>query len=135
MYEPSFEEVIHAGDPKGGAVPAPPYNFPAASLDISSFPDVIRKAKELKFAQIQVATNGLRMARSQTVKDCAEAGLTTTIFSLTGSPTTSTEDPNREPLISKEGYRERSQAHQETSIHRPGPHRGHGPNDHRSETS
>ncbi len=88
VYEPSFEEVVFMLETLRAErpVPCPAVQFSGGEPTIyPRFLDVIRKAKELKFAQIQVATNGLRMAREPDfVKDCAEAGLNTIYLQFDG---------------------------------------------------
>jgi len=47
--------------------------------------DVIKKAKELKFAQVQMATNGIKLAEDpEFARKCAEAGLNTIYLQFDG---------------------------------------------------
>ncbi|HPD08638.1 MAG TPA: radical SAM protein, partial [Methanomassiliicoccales archaeon] len=81
VYEPSFEEVVKMmqvlRDSK--PVPCPAIQFAGGEPTIyPQFVDVVRKAKELGFAQIQVATNGIMFANDfEFLKASVEAGLNT----------------------------------------------------------
>ena len=62
VYEPSYDEVVKMmqvlRDSK--PVPCPAIQFAGGEPTIyPQFVDVVKKAKELGFAQIQVATNGI----------------------------------------------------------------------------
>jgi len=49
------------------------------------FFDVVKKAKELKFAQVQIATNGIKLAEDpEFAVKCAEAGLNTIYLQFDG---------------------------------------------------
>ena len=88
VYEPSFDEVVammetlRAGDP----IPCTAVQFSGGEPTIhKDFIRVIAKAKELGFAQVQVATNGLKFAKDPGfLRQAAEAGLNTVYLSFDG---------------------------------------------------
>lgn len=88
VYEPSFEEVVKMmqvlRDSK--PVPCPAIQFAGGEPTIyPQFVDVVRKAKELGFAQIQVATNGIVFANDfEFLKASVEAGLNTIYLQFDG---------------------------------------------------
>ncbi|MBC7107818.1 MAG: radical SAM protein [Methanomassiliicoccales archaeon] len=88
VYEPSFEEVVAMlkalRDER--PVPTPAIQFSGGEPTIyPRFIDVIKKAKEMGFAQIQIATNGLRLAEDEEfLREVAEAGLNTIYLQFDG---------------------------------------------------
>ncbi len=88
VYEPSFDEVVKMmkvlRDSK--PVPCPAIQFAGGEPTIyPQFIDVIKKAKEMGFAQIQVATNGLMFANDfEFLKAATEAGLNTIYLQFDG---------------------------------------------------
>ena len=79
VYEPSFEQVIEMLKfPKANRpVPAPAVQFSGGEPTIyPRFLDAVRKAKELGYAQIQVATNGILLAnRPDFAQQMVDAGV------------------------------------------------------------
>jgi len=92
-YEPSFDEVVNmlillrAQKP----VPAPAVQFsggePTMRADLAQF---IRKAKEVGFPQVQIASNGVRLAKEpELAQELKDAGLNTVYLHFDGvSPAT-----------------------------------------------
>jgi 7,8-dihydro-6-hydroxymethylpterin dimethyltransferase len=88
IYEPSFDQVMTMlqvlRDEK--PVPAPAVQFSGGEPTMrDDLPEIIRKAKEIGFPQVQVATNGIKIARdleyAQKLKD---AGLSTIYLHFDG---------------------------------------------------
>jgi 7,8-dihydro-6-hydroxymethylpterin dimethyltransferase len=88
VYEPSFDQVVKMmqvlRDSK--PVPCPAIQFAGGEPTIyPQFVDVVKKAKEMGFSQIQVATNGLKFAEDfEFLKASAEAGLNTIYLQFDG---------------------------------------------------
>ncbi len=88
LYEPSFEEVSRMLENLRNEQPVSckAVQFsggePTIRKDIT---DIVRKAKELGFMQIQIATNGLKMAESvEFCKELRDAGLNTVYLQFDG---------------------------------------------------
>ncbi len=88
IYEPSFEQIVDMLKLLRGEkpVPAPAVQFsggePTMRNDLS---EIIRKAKELGFPQVQLATNGIKLARSvEYVRELKDAGLSTVYLHFDG---------------------------------------------------
>ena len=81
VYEPSFEEIVRMLENLRSErpVPCPAVQFSGGEPTIyPRFLDIIRKAKELGFAQIQIATNGVRIAQDEGfARELGLAGLNT----------------------------------------------------------
>lgn len=88
VYEPSYEEIVAMLENLRNErpVPCPAVQFSGGEPTIyPRFFDVIKKAKELGFAQIQIATNGVKMAQDEDfIKKAAEAGLNTIYLQFDG---------------------------------------------------
>jgi len=88
VYEPSFEQVVQmmVNLRNEKPVPTPAVQFAGGEPTIYPyFLEVIRKAKELGFAQIQVATNGLRIAHEKDfAQKMLDAGLHTVYLQFDG---------------------------------------------------
>ncbi|MGE4275455.1 MAG: radical SAM protein, partial [Candidatus Methanomethylophilaceae archaeon] len=88
VFEPDFETVVKMLEMLRNERPikCTAVQFSGGEPTIyPRFVDVIRKAKELDFAQIQVATNGLSFAHDfQLLKDAVDAGLNTIYLSFDG---------------------------------------------------
>jgi len=88
VYEPSYEQVVSMLETLRAErpVPCPAVQFSGGEPTIyPRFFDVIRKAKELGFAQIQAATNGIKLAEDPDfARQCAEAGLNTIYLQFDG---------------------------------------------------
>ncbi|HIJ00152.1 MAG: 7,8-dihydro-6-hydroxymethylpterin dimethyltransferase [Candidatus Methanomethylophilaceae archaeon] len=88
VYEPDYEtvvkmlEMLRAEEP----IPCTAVQFSGGEPTIyPQFIDIIKKARELHFAQIQVATNGISFANDfQLLKDAVEAGMNTIYLSFDG---------------------------------------------------
>jgi uncharacterized radical SAM superfamily Fe-S cluster-containing enzyme len=98
VYEPTFEQIVgmmellRAERP----MPAPAVQFSGGEPTLrSDLPELIREAKRLGFSQVQIATNGIRIAKEEGyVEMLKEAGLSTLYFHFDGvSPET---NPNLE---------------------------------------
>ncbi|MEM2636988.1 MAG: radical SAM protein [Candidatus Korarchaeota archaeon] len=87
VVEPTFEQIVEIMkhfremDP-----PAVAIQFSGGEPTVrEDLPELIRKAKELGFTQIQIATNGVRMAQSADyVRTLVEAGLNTAYLQFDG---------------------------------------------------
>jgi 7,8-dihydro-6-hydroxymethylpterin dimethyltransferase len=88
VYEPTFDEVVAMmlvlRNEK--PVPAPAVQFSGGEPTMrDDLPDIIRKAKEMGFPQVQIATNGIKLANepdlAQKLKD---AGLSTVYLHFDG---------------------------------------------------
>jgi len=88
VYEPSFDEIVKMlqmlRDQK--PVPTPAVQFSGGEPTIyPKFVEVIAKAKEMGFAQIQVATNGIRFAKDpKFLEAAARAGMNTIYLQFDG---------------------------------------------------
>lgn len=88
VYEPSFDEVVAMMQVLRNEkpVPTPAVQFSGGEPTMrDDLPDIIRKAKEMGFPQVQIATNGIKLANdpnlAQTLKD---AGLSTVYLHFDG---------------------------------------------------
>ncbi len=88
VYEPDFDTVVKMMKflREERPVPTPAIQFAGGEPTIyPRFFDVIRKAKELGFAQIQVATNGILIANDPTfAQKMADAGMHTVYLQFDG---------------------------------------------------
>ena len=88
VYEPTYDEVVFMMEKlrEERPVPTPAIQFSGGEPTIyPRFFDVSRKAKELGFAQIQAATNGIKLAEDPDfARNCAEAGLNTIYLQFDG---------------------------------------------------
>jgi len=88
VYEPSYEEIVAMLENLRNErpVPCPAVQFSGGEPTIHPrFIDVIKKAKELGFAQIQIATNGIKIAQEEGfIQKAAEAGLNTIYLQFDG---------------------------------------------------
>ncbi len=88
VYEPTFEQITamlqNLRNEK--PVPTPAVQFAGGEPTIyPQFLEVIKKAKELNFAQIQVATNGIRIAQEENfAQQMVDAGLNTVYLQFDG---------------------------------------------------
>lgn len=88
IYEPSFDEIVkmlktvRANRP----VPCPAVQFSGGEPTIyPKFLEVIAKARELGFSQIQIATNGIMLAEEDGfAQKCSDAGLHTVYLQFDG---------------------------------------------------
>ena len=88
IYEPSFDEVIGMlqllRDQKPVPVPAVQFSGGEPTMR-EDLPEIIRRAKEMGFVQVQIASNGVRIANepgyAQKLKD---AGLSTVYLHFDG---------------------------------------------------
>ncbi|NLT38477.1 MAG: radical SAM protein [Methanomassiliicoccus sp.] len=88
VYEPSYEEVVKMLETLRAEKPVPCTAVQFSGGEPTVYPrlfDVIKKAKELKFAQVQMATNGIKLAEDpEFARKCAEAGLNTIYLQFDG---------------------------------------------------
>lgn len=78
IYEPSYEEVVEMLKTlrNNRPVPTPAVQFSGGEPTLyPRFLDIVRKARELEFAQIQVATNGLKLAKDGYAQQLVDAGM------------------------------------------------------------
>jgi uncharacterized radical SAM superfamily Fe-S cluster-containing enzyme len=88
IYEPTFEQVVdmltmlRANKP----IPAPAVQFSGGEPTMrDDLMDIIRKAKELGFPQVQLATNGIKLAKSTGyVQELKDAGLSSVYLHFDG---------------------------------------------------
>jgi uncharacterized radical SAM superfamily Fe-S cluster-containing enzyme len=88
LYEPSFEEIADMLKVLRSETPVPckAVQFSGGEPTVrSDLPEIISKAKELGFMQIQIATNGLKLAESlDFCKKLRDAGLNTVYLQFDG---------------------------------------------------
>ncbi|MDD1668291.1 MAG: radical SAM protein [Methanomicrobiales archaeon] len=88
VYEPSFEQVVEMLTllRNEKPVPTPAVQFSGGEPTLrEDLPDIIRKAKELGFKQVQIATNGVKIARSREYAESLKnAGLNTVYLHFDG---------------------------------------------------
>jgi uncharacterized radical SAM superfamily Fe-S cluster-containing enzyme len=88
LYEPSFEEIVDMLKVLRSETPVPckAVQFSGGEPTVrSDLPEIISKAKELGFMQIQIATNGLKLAESlDFCKELRDAGLNTVYLQFDG---------------------------------------------------
>ncbi|MBU7032665.1 MAG: radical SAM protein [Theionarchaea archaeon] len=88
LYEPSYEEIGHMLENLRAERPVPckAVQFSGGEPTVrDDLPDIIRKAKELGFMQIQIATNGLKLAESmEYCRTLRDAGLNTIYLQFDG---------------------------------------------------
>ncbi len=88
IYEPTFDQIVDMlkllRDEK--PVPAPAVQFSGGEPTMrEDLPEIIRKAKELGFPQVQVASNGINLAKSvDYVQKLKDAGLSTVYLHFDG---------------------------------------------------
>ncbi len=88
VYEPSFDEIVGMlqllRDEK--PVPAPAVQFSGGEPTMrDDLMDLIRKAKELGFPQVQIATNGIKLGKDiDYVRNLRDAGLSTVYLHFDG---------------------------------------------------
>lgn len=88
LYEPSFEQIVDMmkvlRDEK--PVPAPAVQFSGGEPTMrEDLPRIIRTAKEMGFPQVQLATNGIKLANDpEYVRELREAGLSTLYLHFDG---------------------------------------------------
>jgi uncharacterized radical SAM superfamily Fe-S cluster-containing enzyme len=88
VYEPSFEEVVQMMQTLRDEKPVPCTAIQFSGGEPTIYPrffDVIRKANEMGFAQVQIATNGVKLANDPDfARKSAEAGLNTIYLQFDG---------------------------------------------------
>jgi hypothetical protein len=102
LYEPSFEQItdmmklLRENEP----VPCPAIQFSGGEPTIHpDFLKIVRKAKELGFSQIQVATNGLTLP--QIAQEMVEAGLHVVYLQFDGLKEENYIETRGKPLLKK----------------------------------
>jgi uncharacterized radical SAM superfamily Fe-S cluster-containing enzyme len=93
VYEPTFEQIVEMMELLRAQrpVPAPAVQFSGGEPTMrNDLAELIRAAKRLGFSQVQIATNGIRIAKEEGyVEALKEAGLSTLYFHFDGvSPET-----------------------------------------------
>jgi len=88
VYEPTFDEVVEMMQTLRDEKPVPCTAIQFAGGEPTIYPkffEVIKKAKEMGFAQVQVATNGVKLANDPDfARKCEEAGLNTIYLQFDG---------------------------------------------------
>ncbi|MFP4545507.1 MAG: tetraether lipid synthase Tes, partial [Methanomassiliicoccales archaeon] len=88
VFEPSYEEVVNMMQLLREERPVPCTAIQFSGGEPTVYPrlfDVIRKAKEMGFAQVQIATNGVKLANDpEFAGKLAEAGLNTIYLQFDG---------------------------------------------------
>lgn len=88
VYEPPYEVIIDMLKMlrEQKPVPAPAVQFSGGEPTMrDDLPDIIRKAKELGFPQVQIATNGIKLAKNiKYVEELKNAGLSTIYLHFDG---------------------------------------------------
>ena len=88
VYEPTFEQVVDMMKMLRAQLPVPVKAIQFSGGEPTLYPrfiDVLKKAKELGFAQIQAASNGLNFSKSQEfVDECHASGLHTVYLQFDG---------------------------------------------------
>lgn len=87
LYEPSFEQIVQMMTNLRNEKPVPCRIVQFSGGEPLLYPrflDVIRKATELGFSHIQIASNGLKLADRDFALRCAEAGLHTIYLQFDG---------------------------------------------------
>jgi uncharacterized radical SAM superfamily Fe-S cluster-containing enzyme len=88
IYEPSFDEVIGMMKMlrEEKPVPAPAVQFSGGEPTMrDDLPEIIWKAKEMGFSQVQIATNGIKLAKDiNYVQELKDVGLSTVYLHFDG---------------------------------------------------
>jgi len=88
VYEPPYDVIIDMLKMlrEQKPVPAPAVQFSGGEPTMrDDLPDIIRKAKELGFPQVQIATNGIKLAKNiKYVEELKNAGLSTIYLHFDG---------------------------------------------------
>lgn len=97
VYEPSFDDLVKMMEKLRAEKPVPPpaVQFSGGEPTLrDDLPELISKAKELGFVQVQIAHNGIRLAREPDYAEkLVEAGLSTVYMHFDGS------DKKHDPLF------------------------------------
>jgi 7,8-dihydro-6-hydroxymethylpterin dimethyltransferase len=87
-YEPSFEDIVRMMEALRSEkpVPAPAVQFSGGEPTMrNDLVEIIKKAKEMGFPQVQIATNGVRIAKdAEYVRQLKDAGLNTVYLHFDG---------------------------------------------------
>lgn len=88
VYEPSYEEVIRMLEVLREERPVPCTAVQFSGGEPTIYPrffDVLRNAKEMGFTQVQIATNGIKLAQDEDfARKCSEASLNTIYLQFDG---------------------------------------------------
>jgi uncharacterized radical SAM superfamily Fe-S cluster-containing enzyme len=104
IYEPSFEELAEQMQRIRDYRPIPATCVQFSGGEPTIHPDFIRivaKAKELGFSNIQIATNGIKMADPEFAQQAAEAGLHTLYLQFDGVDDSVYMKTRNRPLMDK----------------------------------
>lgn len=87
IYEPEFDEIVRQLERLRSYQPVPASAVQFSGGEPTIYPrflDAIRKAKELGFSHIQIASNGITLADPDFAYECAAAGLHTVYLQFDG---------------------------------------------------
>ena len=88
VYEPTFDEVVGMLEVLRNQLPVPTKAVQFSGGEPTVYPrffDVIKRASEMGFAQVQIATNGIKMARDESfAQRCVDSGLHTVYLQFDG---------------------------------------------------
>jgi uncharacterized radical SAM superfamily Fe-S cluster-containing enzyme len=87
VYEPEFDEIVRQLEQLRAYRPVPTSAVQFTGGEPTIYPrffDAVRKAKELGFSHIQIASNGITLADREFAVKCAEAGLHTVYLQFDG---------------------------------------------------
>jgi uncharacterized radical SAM superfamily Fe-S cluster-containing enzyme len=87
VFEPDFDEIVRQLEQLRGYRPVPASSVQFTGGEPTIYPrflDAVRRAKELGFSHIQIASNGITLADPDFANRCAEAGLHTVYLQFDG---------------------------------------------------
>jgi uncharacterized radical SAM superfamily Fe-S cluster-containing enzyme len=103
IVEPTFDEVVEmlATLRRNSPVPTPSVQFAGGEPTVYPyFLEAVKAAKELGFAQIQVATNGVRLAKEEGfAQKCVDAGVHTIYLQFDGFDDEMYKDVRGMPMV------------------------------------
>ena len=103
VYEPSYEQVVKMMENLRANRPVPTAAIQFSGGEPTIYPrffDVVRKARELGFAQVQVATNGIKIANDpEFANKMKEAGVQTVYLQFDGLREQNYIDARGKPLL------------------------------------
>ena len=103
VYEPDYDTVVKMLETLRDEKPVPCTAVQFSGGEPTIYPrffDVVKKAKELKFAQVQIATNGIKLAEDpEFAIKCAEAGLNTIYLQFDGMDDSIYQKTRNRPML------------------------------------
>ncbi len=103
VYEPDYDTVVKMLETLRDEKPVPCTAVQFSGGEPTIYPrffDVVKKAKELKFAQVQIATNGIKLAEDpEFAVKCAEAGLNTIYLQFDGMDDSIYQKTRNRPML------------------------------------